>query len=612
MHGPTEQTFEVDGCETVSKLFRKRTQELGDRVAIREKDLGIWRAVTWREYGQKAREVAMGLAALGLERGEVTAVLSENNREWLFADLGTICAGGVTNGIYTTDSPKQLAYLCNDSRAKVLFVENEEQLDKWLEVRDEIPSIEKVVIFDMEGLRDFSDPMAMTMEEFYELGRRYDGEHPEEFDARVDAAKPDDLMILIYTSGTTGPPKGAMISHRNVIFQLTIGNEIYRVQPDDQQLSFLPLSHIAERSFTTFFPLRNENAVNFAESVETVAENIREVSPHIFLAVPRVWEKFYSTVQVQLDDATAISRWAYRQALKVGYARLEYELEDKPVPAGVRLAYGLANLLVLRNLKRLLGMERLRWAATGAAPISPDLIKWYRAIGVKLFEIYGQTENTGTATANEPDRVKLGTVGRAEDGTEVSISPEGEILLKGPHVFMGYLNQPEKTAETIADGWLHTGDVGYIDNEGYVRVTDRMKDIIITAGGKNITPSEIENQLKFSPYISDAVVIGDKRKFLSALIMIDHDNVVKYAQDHSVPFTNYASLCRAQEVQDLIWAEIEKVNKNFARVETIKSFRLIDQLLTAEDDELTPTMKLKRKFVNEKYKELIDSMYQGA
>jgi len=422
---------------------------------------------------------------------------------------------------------------------------------------------------------------------------------------------PEELALLVYTSGTTGPPKGAMLCHRNVLFQLSNADAFIPVQEGGEQLAFLPLCHIAERTFTVFLPLRSGAVANFAESLETVPDNVREVAPTLFFAVPRIWERFYSGIVIRMKEATWIGRLVYAWAVRIGLAVAERRLDDRKPSFGLALLHKIADRLVLDNIKRSIGMHRVRYAGTGAAPIAPDLIKWYRALGVDMRELYGQTENCGLATGM-PDRIKLGTVGIAAPRTELRLSSEGEILLRGPHVFMGYYNQPDKTADTVRDGWLHTGDVGTIDNEGYVRITDRMKDIIITAGGKNVTPSEFENMLKFSPYVSDAVVIGDRRKFLSCLVMIDYDNVAKYAQDADVAFTDFASLCRTQEVQDLIWAEIEKVNKGFARVETIKKFRLIEHQLSAEDDELTPTMKLKRKFVNEKYKELIESMYVGA
>ena len=547
--------------------------------------------------------------ALGLRPRDVVSIMADNRPEWLYADLGTLSVGAVTSGIYTTDSARQVEYIVNDSATRFFFAENEEQLDKILAVRERCPDLVKIIVFDMDGLHGFRDEQVMPFEALLEVGARYERDHPGTLDELVELARPEDLAILVYTSGTTGPPKGAMLSHRNILFQLGQADFITELREGDQQLSFLPLCHIAERTFTVFFPLATGATVNFAESLDTVPENIREVAPALFFAVPRIWEKFYSAVALRMREATLLGKWAYRWAIGIGMDRADRRLAGKTAGAGRRLLYRLADFFVLDNIKRSLGLHRARGAATGAAPIAPELIKWYLALGIDMREVYGQTENCGLATAMPADRIVLGTVGVARPDTEVRISPEGEILLKGPHVFMGYLNQPEKTAQTIVDGWLHTGDVGTVDSEGFLRITDRMKDIIITAGGKNVTPSEIENQLKFSPYISDAVVIGEKRRFLSCLVMIDHETVAQFAQERNVPFTNFASLCRAREVQDLIWSEVERVNRQFARVETVKKFRLIERILTPEDEELTPTMKLKRTFVNVKYKDLIDAMY---
>ena len=452
----------------------------------------------------------------------------------------------------------------------------------------------------------------MPFEALLDLGARYDVEHPGAFDAMVEIARPEDLAILVYTSGTTGPPKGAMLSHRNILFQLGYSDYLTVPQEGDQQLSFLPLCHIAERTVTVFYPLSTGATVNFAESIDTVPDNVREVAPAVFFAVPRIWEKFYSAVALRMREATGLGKLAYRWAIGIGMRIAERRIQGKRPSLGLSLLYRVADFLVLDNVKRSMGLHRARGTATGAAPIAPELIKWYMALGIDMREVYGQTENCGLATAMPPERIKLGTVGIARPDTEVRISPQGEILLKGPHVFLGYYKNPQKTAETIVDGWLHTGDVGVMDADGFVRITDRMRDIIITAGGKNVTPSEIENQLKFSPYISDAVVIGDQRKFLSCLVMIDPETVAQFAQERNVPFTNFASLCRTEEVQRLIGGEIDRVNRQLARVETIKKFRLIEQILTAEDEELTPTMKLKRAFVSKKYKDVIDAMYTGA
>ena len=608
----TPESIVFDGCDTLPKLFRKRYTEGAASVAMREKDLGIWRSIAWADYGEAARNAGQGLMAMGLERGDVVSILSETNKEWMFADLGAICAGASSSGVYTTDSAKQLEYIVNDSRSAFLFVENEEQLDKYLQVRDRVPTLKKVVIMDLEGLRDFDDPMAMSWDDLLELGRQFGRDNPAAWDERIDGSAPNDTPILVYTSGTTGPPKGAMISNRNVIFQVSNAEAMLSFREGDNQLAFLPLCHIAERGFSMFLSIAYKTVVNFAESPETVAENVREVAPHYLFAVPRVWEKFYSTFTIRMQDATWIGKRLYDWAIGVGTRMAEHRIEGTAPGVRDRLLYAIAGFLVLNNVKTMIGLRRTRWTATGAAPISPDLIRWYLALGINMVELYGQTENTGVATSNRPDEFKVGTVGLALPNTEVKISERGEILIKGPHVFKGYLNNPEKTAETVVDGWLHTGDVGSVDNQGYFRITDRIKDIIITAGGKNVTPSEFENQLKFSPYIADAVVIGDQRKFLSCLVMIDEDTVMKFAQDNNVPFSNYASLCRADAVQRLIEGEIDKVNRDFARVEQVKAFRLIEQVLMPEDDELTPTMKLKRSFVSAKYKDLIDSMYEAA
>ena len=604
--------FTVHGQDTLPRLFRHVVRERGDRVALREKHLGIWRGISWRDYGERVRRVGLGLVALGLAPRDVVSILADNGPEWLYTDLGVMSVAGIPNGIYSTDSARQVEYIVNDSGTRFFFAENEEQLDKILEVRARCPALVKIVVYDMEGLHGFQDDQVMTFEALLELGGRYDREHPGAFDRMVEIPKPEDLAILVYTSGTTGPSKGAMLSHRNILFQLAYADFITELREGDQQLSFLPLCHIAERTFTVFNPLYTGSTVNFAESIDTVPDNIREVAPALFFAVPRIWEKFYSGVALRMRDATWLGRFAYGQAIRVGLALAEGKIQGRCPSLLQRLAFRIADFLVLDNVKRSIGLHRARGAATGAAPIAPDLIRWYLALGINMTEVYGQTENTGLATAMPRDRIKLGTVGTARPDTHVRLSPDGEILLKGPHVFLGYYGKPDKTAETVVDGWLHTGDVGTMDEEGFVRITDRMKDIIITAGGKNVTPSEIENQLKFSPYISDAVVIGDRRKFLSCLVMIDHETVAQFAQERDVPFSNFTSLCRAPEVQDLIWSEIERVNKELARVETIKKFRLIEQILTPEDDELTPTMKLKRSFVNKKYKDVIDAMYTGA
>jgi len=598
----------VEG-ETLAGAFLKAVERRGERVALREKRFGIWHSVTWREYGEQVRWSGLALVSLGFERGDRACIIGNNCPEWFYADMGVICVGGVSVGIYATDSPDQVAYVVNDCGASFFFAEDEEQLDKILQVRDRTPSLRQIIVFDMEGLRGFHDPMVLSFDALRDIGRAHEDPRSDAWRRRIAEIVPDDLALLIYTSGTTGPPKGAMISHRNVVYQVATWGQVMPIDERDEQLSFLPLSHIAERLLSGFRPIFSASVVNFAENQETVPENIREISPTIFFAVPRIWEKFYSAVTIAAKDGTRVERWAFDAAIAVGLRMADCRLNGVAPPPWLRLLYAVAHALVLNRAKKLIGMERARYVVTGAAPISPDLIKWYFALGMEMREAYGLTETTGVVSLPPLDRLKIGTVGVALPGTELKISSEGEILVRGGHVFRGYYNKPEKTAETIVDGWLRTGDLGSVDEDGFLRIVDRLKDIIITAGGKNVTPSEIENQLKFSPYIADAVVVGDRRKFLTCLIMIEHENVAKFAQDNDVPFTNFASLCRAPEIVRLIEAEVAKVNSHFARVEQIKKFSLIDIQLTPEDDELTPTMKLKRKFVNERYKPMIEAMY---
>jgi long-chain acyl-CoA synthetase len=600
-------------ADTIAKSFLLAAERRGDEPAIREKTFGIWQPTSWRQWLRISKEIAYALHAIDFRPGDVASIIANAVPEWVFADMGILCAGGISSGIYPTDSAAQVEYLVNDSRTRVIFAEDEEQLDKVLSCRARCPSLQKIIVFDMEGLSGFTDPMVMSLAEFMAMGRNHLDGRTALWDEMVASRGAGDLAILVYTSGTTGPPKGAMHSNRSVTHQMRHANDLFPSTDREERLVFLPLCHVAERVGGYYTSLALGSVMNFAESPETVPDNLREVQPTAFLAVPRIWEKFYSGVTIALKDATPFQNWMYRRAMAVGYRMTEGKLDGETPSLALRLANRAAYWLVFRNVRRMLGLDRCRIAFTGAAPIAPDLIRWYLALGIDMREVYGQTENCGVATLMPSDRIKLGSVGKAAPWGEVRISPEGEILIKGDYLFMGYLNQPEKTAETIdAKGWLHTGDVGSIDNEGFVKITDRMKDIIITSGGKNITPSEIENQLKFSPYISDTVVIGDKRPYLTCLVMIDQENVEKFAQDHDIPFTNYASLCRAVEVQDLIQREIEAVNANFARVETIKKFFLIERQLTPEDEELTPTMKLKRNFVNKRYAIEIEAMYGRA
>jgi long-chain acyl-CoA synthetase len=612
LSGIQPETRVVLEGDTIPAMFWNGVAKRGEQVWMRQKQLGIWRSWSWKQTGEAVREIAGGLMALGFQPHDTASILSNTVIEWVLADLAVLSAGGVSNGIYPTDAASQVHYLCEDSRTSILFVEDDEQLDKALEVRTQLPGLKKIVVFDMEGLRDLQDPGVISLEQLRAMGRDHNAAHPDELMRRASACKPDDLAILVYTSGTTGKPKGAMHSHKGLVYTVRGYNTLVAQDERDERMCFLPLCHIAERLGGEYHALYTGAILNFVENPETVPENVREIAPTVFTAVPRVWEKFYSGVMIALKEASPLQQAAYGWGIGVGTQIADKVLAGQPVDGFLKFKFTLARWIALNNVRKMIGIHRSRFLVTGAAPISPELVKWYLALGVPMLEVWGMTESCGAATGVPANRIKPGSIGPAASYNEVKLDPAtGEILVRGGNVFMGYLNQPEKTAETIdSEGWLHTGDVGLVDGEGFFRITDRMKDIIITAGGKNITPSELENELKFSPYITDAVVIGDKKPYLTVIVMIDQENVEKFAQDSDVPFSNYASLTRAPQVQALIQGEIDRVNRKFARVEQIKKFFLLDTQLSAEDEELTPTMKLKRKLVQIKYAPQIEAMYR--
>ena len=598
-----------DFNQTVPVRFKEAVAAWGDKVAMRKKEYGLWHDITWNEYYEKVRNVACALMSMGLERGDCVAIIGDNCPEWVYADVGIQCCGAAATGVYATNAWPQVEYVVKNSESKFFFVENEEQLDKWLHFKDSASDLIKVIVWDTEGLRQFKDPMVMTFDELLALGQKASAENPELFDQRVAEIEPEDLAVLIYTSGTTGPPKGAMLTHRNCLW---MGHAITSNNPmigTDEIMSFLPLCHIFEQLFTVLAHITVGHIVNFIESPETVADNMIEISPTVGHAVPRIWEKYYSAIMIRMADATWFKRLVFYNALNIGRKRAKLAMNFQSVPFYLDVLYKLAHFVVFRKLKERMGFDRIRIAYSGAAPIAPDILYFFQSIGVNLVEGYGQTEGTGVTTTARIGRVKFGTVGEPLDGVQIKIADDGEILVKSPGVFKGYFKNPESTADTIVDGWLHSGDVGEIDEDGYLRITDRKKDIIVTAGGKNITPQYIENKLKASLYINDAVVVGDRRKYLTCLIMIDEDNVVKFAQDYKIQFSTYKDLTASEEIVKLIAEEMKAVNDTLSRVEQVKKFTILPKKLYEEDGEVTPTMKVKRNFVNEAFKDLIEQMY---
>jgi len=562
--------------------------------------------ISWKDYGQTVREVAAGLISLGMEPGDCVAILGENCPEWLFCRLGTMSAGGASCGVYPTSSSEQVAYVMGHSESVILFVENEEQVDKVLEIIDDI-DIARVIVWDSKGLWGFSHPRLMSFEDFLSLGRNFLAEHPSAVSERMTAIEPDDTAMLVYTSGTTGRPKGAMISHKNI---LSVADALQGSNPlddTDELFSYLPLAHILENMLSLFQTVLVGATVNFVEHMETMNINLKEVSPTVFPGVPRIWERISSMIEIRMSDSTYMRRSLYRFALKIGLKYVRASAKSfKRFKWG--FIYWPLYGLVLYPLKRNLGLERVRLAVSGGAPASADLFQYYNALGIPLQEGYGQTETTGAIANQYRGRIRAGYVGEPVPGIKVRIAEDGEILVKGPGVFKGYFKDPGLTAQTIKDGWLYTGDIGVLE-DGHLKILDRKKDVIITSGGKNITPAFIENKLKFSLYIQDAVVVGDGRKYLTALILIDEDNVTKYAQDKRIPFTTFRDLTLNPDIKRLIDREVAKVNKTLSRVETIKKFSLLPRRFYEEDGDVTPTKKVKRRLIEKRYADLINTMY---
>ena len=585
---------------TLPGLLAMHARTRGDRVALREKRLGIWREVTWRDYYVHVRATACRLRELGVRPGDHIAILSDNRTEWLYADLGAQALGARSVGIYQTNPPGDVAYILRDSGSVVLFCEDQEQVDKAVAIAGETPTVRHVIVFEPRGTRELADARLMSWDDFLARGKALAQQEPGgAFDERLAALDPAAPSMVVYTSGTTGPPKGAMISSKNVLEVSAAFNQQMGFTEDDTVLSYLPLCHVAEKILSMFLPLTSGAIVHFGEAIETLQADLREVSPTIFLGVPRIWEKMNATVAVKMQDSSWLKR-----AL--------YNFFTKPRERSV-LMRKLGDLLVYRPLQERLGLRRVRWALTGAAPISPDLIRWYHRIGVPVVEGYGQTECAGISHINMPGKDRVGTVGTSAPLVEHRLADDGEILLRGPNVFCGYLNQPEATAATVdAEGWLHTGDIGVIDKDGYLTITGRKKDIIITAGGKNLSPEKIENALKTSPYIKEAVSIGDRRKYVAALVQIEYDNVGNWAMRRGLPYTSYQDLAAKPEVIDLVAKAIDTANELLAPVEQVKAFRLIPKELSQDDGELTATQKVRRREVLATFSQLVEEMYGGG
>ena len=596
--------------DTIPKLFLRNRDLYRDKVALREKDLGIWQSVTWRDYWNHVCFFALGLGVLGLKKGDKVSIVGDNCREWLYADLAAQASSAITVGIYPTDVASQVKYILENSESSFVVAKDQEQADKVIEVKDELPLLKKIIVIDMKGLRRYKEPMIISFKDVEALGEALHKEQPHLFEEMARNTRPEDTGIIVYTSGTTGQPKGAMISQNNMIKMIGGLSQVLDFRERDSFVSALPLCHIAERMFSLIFPMWAGCTVNFAESVATLQEDVREISPTAFLNVPRIWEKMHAGIMIKMQDAIFFKRWIFNAMMPIGRRVSEYKLKFEPVPLPWKILYGIAYLLLFRALRNRLGLLEARILVSGAAPLSLDIMKFFHAIGLPIRECYGMTEMSGISFMPRNGEIEIGgVVGKAIPGVGLKLAEDGEILQGGETVFQGYYGNPDATREAVHDGWLHTGDVGELDEDGNLKITDRKKDIIITAGGKNIAPSEIENKLKFSPFINEAIVIGDRRKYLTCLIQLELQNVENWAQNNKIAYTTYKSLAAHPEVYTLIQQEVEEANQHFARVETIKKFTILDKELDPDDEELTATMKVKRSIIEKKFKDIIEKMY---
>lgn len=610
------------GTTTIASRAKHWSQVSPEKVAMRHKDFGIWQEMTWERTWELIELAANGLMSLGVAPGDRVSIHAEDRPEWIVLDLATVAVRGITVGLYPTNPGAEVAYALGDCSSVVHLADDQEQADKVLDLpRDSLPHLRRILHIEPRGFAEYDDPRLLRWDDFLELGREYRARHPRALQEVMAAARAEDVMTLVYTSGTTGPPKGAMLTNANCEFAIATVIDCPRrfpdgeaVRSDDQIVTYLPLCHVAERLFSTWHLVAAAPVLNFAESAGQVNIALQEVQPTLFFGVPRIWEKLHAGVMIRAADATPVKRFVLTRTLAVAgwIGRSRVANEGRWTPAA-RVVYAISWVLVLRALRERLGLRHCRYAASGAAPIAPEVLEFFIGIGLDVYELYGMTENTAVATCNFHGRMRLGTVGEPyeaiADGFRID-TESGEIQVNHAGVFAGYWEKPEQSAASFTDdGWLRTGDVGEWIDGTHVRIVDRIKHIIITSGGKNISPSEIENDLKTSPFVNEAMVIGDGRKFLSALIGIELETVGNWALKQGIPYTTYRDLTEKDEVVELISDVVKRTNEKFARVEGIKAFRLIPKELDHEDGELTATQKVKRSAMEELYRDLVESMY---
>lgn len=596
--------------QTLPQLLAYQTNKTPDRTAMRERIFGIWQPITWQELYDHVKYFCLGLVTLGLSNQETIAIIGDNRPEWVIAELAAQAAGAKAIGIYQDAVVNEMIYILDHADVSIIVVEDQEQVDKILEMWDDLKGVRKVIFYDPKGLRNYTEDYLLEFTAVEEMGREYEKEHLGFFEDSVNAGKESDLAILSTTSGTTGNPKLSMLTHKNLI---SMGKNLMGVdpmQPEDEFVSFLPLAWIGEQMMSLACGLQVGFTINFPEEPETVQHNVREIGPHVMFSPPRIWENMVSQVQVKIEDSSRIKKFFYNWAMPIGYEMADIRFKKRSPSTSLKLKYFLANLLVFAAIKDHLGLRHLKRAYTGGAALGPDVFRFYHALGVNLKQIYGQTEISGIAVVHRDGDIKFQTVGTPIPETEIKIDDSGEILLKSPAVMVGYYRNEEATRESLSeDGWLHTGDAGYFDEDGHLIVIDRAKDVMTLHDGTKFSPQFIENKLKFSPYIKEAVVFGGDWPFVTSMINIDFANVGKWAENNQLAYTTYTDLAQKEQVYALVRDYVEQANADLPPAAQIQRFLLLHKELDADDAELTRTRKVRRSLVAQRYDEIISALY---
>ena len=602
--------IEVTKDLTIPKLFYEKATEYGKgRVAMREKEFGIWRPITWHDYLENVKYLALGLIRLGLEEGDKVAMIGDNRPEGLWAEMAALCARGVGVWLFQDSLIEEVKYIIDHSDTKFIFGEGQEEVDKAISIFNECPRLEKIIWDDPKGMRNYNEDYLISLKEVQELGRELEQQQPQLFKEMIDKGHGEEVALLFYTSGTTSLPKGALLSHNNM---LTMGQHLMAVdpcKPTDDYVSYLPFAWIGEQMMSISCGLQVGYTINFPEAPETAQDNIREIGPHVMFAPPRMYEQMTRTIQVKYLDSTWIKRKCYEFSTKIGYHVADLKFQKKTIPWYWAFLGWLASITIQNKVKDHLGLSRVRNAYTGGAAMGPDHFRFFHALGVNLKQIYGQTEVAGISVVHRSGDIKFDTVGHPIPETEIKITEEGEILTRSPSVFLGYYKNPEANKETLKDGWLYSGDKGFIDDDGHLVVFDRTKDVFTLRNGKPFSPQYLETRLKFSPYVRDSWVIGDQRKYVTAVICIDYSVVGNWADEKKINYTSYQELSQIPDVYNLVEAQIRQANKDLPEAARVEKFINLYKEFDADDDELTRTRKLRRAFVEKRYQEIVDALY---